>query len=55
MVAIFPNCASILRLIGSVLIEQQDERLSAERRYMSLDSTQKLNQEPLGKTAYLSA
>jgi transposase-like protein len=55
VVSIFPNRASLLRLIGSVLIEQQDEWLSSEKRYMSLDSMQKLNQEPQGKTSFLTA
>jgi transposase-like protein len=55
VVSIFPNRASLLRLIGSILIEQQDEWLSAEKRYMSLDSMQKLDQEPESKTSFLTA
>jgi len=55
VVSIFPNRASLLRLIGCVLIEQQDEWLAAEKRYMSLESMQKLKQMPEAGTAYLSA
>ena len=47
VVSIFPNRASVIRLIGSVLMEQQDEWTSSERRYLSLESMKSLQQEPL--------
>lgn len=55
VVSIFPNRAALLRLIGSVLIEQQDEWIAAEKRYMSLESMQKLIQAPQSETPLLSA
>jgi len=46
VVSIFPNRASVIRLIGSVLIEQQDEWLAAEKHYMSRDSMTRLEALP---------
>jgi transposase-like protein len=46
VVSIFPNRESAIRLIGSALIEQQDEWFAADKRYMSLESMAKL--KPIG-------
>lgn len=42
MVQIFPDPASVTRLVGAVLQEQHEEWLYAERRYFSEVSMRKL-------------
>jgi putative transposase len=46
VVGIFPNDASITRLVTAVVVETHDEWAVAERRYLSEDSMAKLHTEP---------
>jgi len=53
IVGVFPDHASVIRLVGSVLLEIDDE-WQVERRYFSLESMRRLR-EPTSETPPLLA
>ncbi len=47
VVGIFPNEAAITRLVGAILLEQNDEWAVQRSRYMTLESVAQLGDDPL--------
>jgi transposase-like protein len=44
--AIFPNEAAIVRLVGALLLEQNDEWAASRSRYMSLEKLAQVSDDP---------
>lgn len=47
VVGIFPNEAAVTRLVGAILLEQNDERAVQRARYMTLETITALGDDPL--------
>jgi putative transposase len=55
VVGIFPNEAAVTRLIGAVLLEQNDEWAVQRARYLSLETIAPLSDDPTGNLPLLAA
>lgn len=54
VVAIFPNEAAIVRLVGALLLEQNDE-WAVQRRYMTLETLEPLSDDPQARPRRIAA
>src|SRR3989454_4136947 len=55
VVGIFPNEEAITRLVGALLLEQNDEWAVQRGRYMSLETMTPLSDDPIGKLPAVTA
>ena len=46
VVQIFPNTESVIRLVGALLVEMNDEMIAADRRYIAAASVAALLDDP---------
>jgi putative transposase len=55
VVGIFPNEAAITRLVGAILLEQNDEWAVQRARYMTLETMTSLSDDPLVSLSAVAA
>ena len=55
VVGIFPNEAAIVRLVGAILLEQNDEWAVQRCRYMTLESVAPLSDDPIVSLPIMAA